>query len=150
MIIESLFTRVAIAGAVIPLTLASYAVAQEPADHTDHAAHQSAATATTASAERSPEAVVTNTRCPVMPENPVNPDIFVEHEGQRVYFCCDGCPAAFQQNPEQHLSRLPQFGGTESAPDEGHDSTESEPQAGHEQHESPRPAGHHGHSGHGH
>ena len=58
----------------------------------------------------SPEATATpfNTVCPVM-GGPVNPDISVECQGQRVLFCCGGCPRAFQANPERYLSELPQF-----------------------------------------
>lgn len=47
--------------------------------------------------------------CPVMEGNPINPEIFVEYQGKKVYFCCEACPATFLANPEQYLAKLPQF-----------------------------------------
>ncbi|MBP7049499.1 MAG: YHS domain-containing protein [Phycisphaerae bacterium] len=47
--------------------------------------------------------------CPVMEGNPINPDIFVEYKGKKVYFCCKGCPEKFLANPEKYLAKLPQF-----------------------------------------
>lgn len=38
----------------------------------------------------------------------------VEHEGRTYYFCCPGCDARFQANPEQFLSPAP--ASTEAAP----------------------------------
>ncbi len=55
---------------------------------------------------------ITNTYCPVMPDMQTNPEIFTDHKGKRVYFCCNNCKAAFGREPEKYLDRLPQFGGT--------------------------------------
>ena len=35
----------------------------------------------------------------------VNPQsaLHAEHDGQRYYFCCDGCRGAFLRSPEYHL-----------------------------------------------
>lgn len=87
-------------GAMLALSCAAFAQPAAPA---------------TAPAAVSPEAsaVVTNTMCPVMTSNPINPDIHIDYQGKRVHFCCDGCPATFQANPQQYLGNLPQFGGTE-------------------------------------
>lgn len=46
--------------------------------------------------------------CPVM-DGPINPSVYVEYEGERVYFCCPGCDKKFLANPEQYLDKLPQF-----------------------------------------
>ena len=53
-----------------------------------------------------------NERCPVMTDEPVKADKFVDFEGKRVYFCCDRCKAKFLANPKEYLANLPQFGGT--------------------------------------
>ena len=53
----------------------------------------------------------TNVMCPVMTDMKVDPDIFTDYHGKRVYFCCPSCKAAFGRNPEKYLSLLPQFGG---------------------------------------
>lgn len=48
------------------------------------------------------------TLCPVS-NKPIDPEHSVEHEGKRVYFCCDKCPAAFKKDPAKFLAKLPQF-----------------------------------------
>lgn len=50
------------------------------------------------------EAIAQKT-CPVM-GGPINPDIYVDHEGRRVYFCCQACVAKFKANPEKYLAKL--------------------------------------------
>ena len=36
-------------------------------------------------------AAKTQTTCPVMKGNPINPKLFVEQDGKRIYVCCAGC-----------------------------------------------------------
>lgn len=48
------------------------------------------------------------TKCPVSGK-PINPEAFVEYKGEKVYFCCPGCPKAFEENPEKYVAKLPQF-----------------------------------------
>lgn len=52
--------------------------------------------------------VAEQTSCPVM-GGAINKAIFVEYQGKKVYFCCQGCPAAFKADPEKYISKLPQF-----------------------------------------
>jgi YHS domain-containing protein len=40
--------------------------------------------------------------CPVTGK-PVKRDIFVEQDGLKVYFCCDGCPPKFKASPDKYL-----------------------------------------------
>ena len=47
--------------------------------------------------------------CPVMEGNPIDPNIYVEYQGKKVYFCCASCKATFLANPEKYLAKLPQF-----------------------------------------
>jgi len=61
---------------------------------------------------------VVQSTCPVMLGNKIDPNIYTEYRGKKVYFCCAKCKAAFEANPERYLDRLPQFaafqsGGTE-------------------------------------
>ena len=49
--------------------------------------------------------------CPVMEDNKIDPSIFTEYKGKKVYFCCPSCKTAFSKNPEKYLDRLPQFSG---------------------------------------
>ncbi len=48
------------------------------------------------------------TKCPVSGKQ-INPEASVEYKGEKVYFCCPGCPAAFQADPEKFIAKLPQF-----------------------------------------
>jgi YHS domain-containing protein len=43
--------------------------------------------------------------CPVSGE-PVDPKVFVEHDGAKVYFCCKGCIGKFQKDPEKYKAAL--------------------------------------------
>ncbi len=52
--------------------------------------------------------VTKQTTCPIM-GGKINKDIFVEHKGQKVYFCCKACVTKFQADPEKYLAKLPQF-----------------------------------------
>lgn len=67
--------------------------------------------------ERGQEAVAGTVQnmCPVLPGNKIDPDIFTEYMGKRVYFCCPSCKAAFLKDPERYVPRLPQFSGSEHA-----------------------------------
>jgi Cu(I)/Ag(I) efflux system membrane fusion protein len=56
--------------------------------------------------------------CPVM-GGPIDPNIFIEYRGRRVYFCCKGCDQKFRENPEQYLAKLPQFQEPPPAPQTG-------------------------------
>lgn len=47
--------------------------------------------------------------CPVMEGNRIDPDIYVDYQGRRVYFCCQVCKGAFEKEPEKYLPKLPQF-----------------------------------------
>jgi YHS domain-containing protein len=48
------------------------------------------------------------TKCPVSGK-PINAEVSVEHKGKKVYFCCPGCPPAFEKDPEKFAAKLPQF-----------------------------------------
>jgi YHS domain-containing protein len=46
--------------------------------------------------------------CPVTGD-PIDPNVFVEYKGKKVYFCCSMCIAPFNKNPEKYIAKLPQF-----------------------------------------
>ncbi len=76
-----------------------------------------------------------NATCPVMPGEPVDPDMFTDYEGKRIWFCCTKCKTKFARNPSAYLANLPQFGGVEAAaapedadiPDEGTEPSPGDP-----------------------
>ncbi|MEJ2226399.1 MAG: YHS domain-containing protein [Syntrophobacterales bacterium] len=45
------------------------------------------------------------TVCPVLEGNP-DKNIFVDYKGQRIYFCCEGCDAEFNKDPEKYLKKM--------------------------------------------
>ncbi len=49
------------------------------------------------------------TMCPIMDGKPINKAISTEYKGKKVYFCCPGCDTKFKEDPEQYISKLPQF-----------------------------------------
>jgi len=73
------------------------------------------------------ETGLTNTVCPVMPDETVDPSFFTDHDGSRVYFCCRRCVLRFEQNPEAYAESLAQVmpvamqGSTSQAGAGGHD-----------------------------
>ncbi len=66
------------------------------------------------SASSSPRGEITNKLCPVIEGEPVDPNIFVEYEGKRVYLCCMTCRKKFVADPTAYLANLPQFSDAES------------------------------------
>ena len=64
---------------------------------------------TTTTAPPAPEAtapvLAAQTACPIS-GTPIDKTKFVDYEGQRIYFCCDNCPNAFNNNPEEVITKL--------------------------------------------
>ena len=54
-------------------------------------------------------AVTEQTKCPILPNNPIDKNVFVEYKGKKVYFCCENCKAEFNKDPEKYVKDLPQF-----------------------------------------
>ena len=48
---------------------------------------------------------ITQKTCPVM-GNPIDPKVFVDYKGRRVYFCCKPCISKFQADPDKYLAKL--------------------------------------------
>lgn len=46
------------------------------------------------------------TLCPVM-GGEINPEVFIEYKGVKVYFCCWGCDDKFLAQPEKYIPKLP-------------------------------------------
>jgi len=59
---------------------------------------------------KSPEGVpapaaIAQKLCPVT-DDPIDPKIYVDYNGRRVYFCCEMCPPLFKKEPEKYLKKL--------------------------------------------
>jgi YHS domain-containing protein len=47
--------------------------------------------------------------CPVQ-GGKINKDLYVDYQGQRIYFCCPACIPIFKQNPEAYLKKMEREG----------------------------------------
>lgn len=48
----------------------------------------------------------TQDTCPMMDGQKIDKKYFADYQGKRVYFCCPGCVAAFNQNPEKIVKEM--------------------------------------------
>lgn len=62
----------------------------------------------TAHEEGSPpnDGSVTNALCPVTVDEPVDPSIYVQYEGSRIYFCCQRCRKQFLEDPQAYVQNV--------------------------------------------
>jgi Cu(I)/Ag(I) efflux system membrane fusion protein len=49
------------------------------------------------------------THCPVM-GGEIDPKVFVDHKGMRIYFCCPGCDTKFKKDPEAYIAKMRKAG----------------------------------------
>ena len=49
--------------------------------------------------------------CPVMGA-PINKEIYTDYNGKRIYFCCKGCVATFNKDPQKYLDKMSKDGVT--------------------------------------
>lgn len=45
------------------------------------------------------------TTCPISGEK-IDKKVFIDYQGQRIYFCCDKCKAKFEKEPEKYFEKL--------------------------------------------
>ena len=63
--------------------------------------------------------IVPQTTCPIMDGNKINKNIYVDHNGKRVYFCCRACVARFKEDPDKYVKQLEDEGITLDKTPEG-------------------------------
>ena len=51
------------------------------------------------------------TVCPVLGGN-VDKNVYADYKGKRIYFCCKGCDAEFNKDPEKYLKKMQDEGVT--------------------------------------
>ena len=56
-------------------------------------------------------AAIEQAKCPVM-GGVINKDLYVDHDGKRVYVCCPGCIDTVKADPETYISKLEAEGVT--------------------------------------
>ncbi len=58
--------------------------------------------------------------CPVM-GGKINPKLFADVKGKRIYVCCPGCVNAVKKNPDKYIKKLQEKGeAIESLPEDEH------------------------------
>ena len=79
--------------------------------------------------------------CPVMGSTltELSDELAVEHEGKTYYFCCAGCPEAFEKGPAKYIAAIEAGQGSEGT--EATDTGGAEAEHDHSEHD---------HTGHGH
>ena len=71
------------------------------------ASNKAEGTANAAGAANVASAGLLNSKCPLMPDHPIDPDVTVAFEGGKVAFCCAGCiPEWEQMSMAQKKARL--------------------------------------------
>lgn len=56
--------------------------------------------------------------CPVLGGN-IDKNVYVDYQGKRVYFCCQGCDNEFKKDPEKYMKKLKDAGVTPEAAPQG-------------------------------
>lgn len=84
---------------LLSILIASCIAARAAQAH-DHAHHGKMATTMESHDEKSVQK-----KCPVMGGD-IDSSVFVDHEGQRIYFCCESCKAEFRKDPAKYLAKL--------------------------------------------
>lgn len=52
-----------------------------------------------------PQVATGQRTCPVMGGR-INPAVYTDHEGKRVYFCCPRCIDTFKKDPERYVAKV--------------------------------------------
>jgi len=102
--VVSVFLTLAAGALTYPLSGAAHAdqaILVAESDSHSHGASE-AVTSSAAGAQRF---------CPITGE-PINKNVYLDHKGKRVYFCCNDCKAAFEKNPDKHIEALESKGIT--------------------------------------
>ncbi|MFN2287236.1 MAG: hypothetical protein ABR578_02765 [Chromatocurvus sp.] len=76
------------------------------------------------------------TTCPVM-GGKVNKDLYVDHDGKRVYVCCMGCIDAVRKDPQMYIKKLAEKGEVPAAVPQAAQKNQGahDAQSGHEGHQ---------------
>ena len=57
-----------------------------------------------ASAPQAP--AIAQKTCPVMEGGKIDPKLFAEHKGRKIYFCCQACIGMFKESPEKYIKKV--------------------------------------------
>jgi len=86
---------------VAPASAPAEPAHMEPEEHGEHGEH-GASPAPSATPSQTAGA---QTKCPLM-GGAIDKAIFADHDGKRVYFCCQQCVATFKEAPQKYVDKL--------------------------------------------
>ncbi len=86
-----------VAAVVVVLFLAGCGDNGKDQKKDEHKGHGAAAPAAPAK--------ITQKTCPIMGRK-IDPKLFADHKGRRVYFCCKMCIGKFEKDPEEYIKKL--------------------------------------------
>ncbi len=72
----------------------------------EHEGHEGSEAKPEAGAAKPAATEIAQKTCPVMAGNPINKDLYVDHNGRRVYFCCQMCVGKFKKDPAKYVKKL--------------------------------------------
>jgi YHS domain-containing protein len=49
---------------------------------------------------------ISQKKCPVCGGEAIDPTVFVEYKGKKVYFCCSHCKEPFEKNPDKYAASI--------------------------------------------
>ena len=55
--------------------------------------------------QKAETAAITQKTCPVM-GGKIDPNVYTDYNGRRVYFCCPACDKTFKKDPAKYLAKL--------------------------------------------
>ena len=50
--------------------------------------------------------VIAQKTCPVMEGGKIDPKLYADHKGRRIYFCCKACIGMFKKDPEKYVKKV--------------------------------------------
>ena len=89
----------AVAAVAVALFLAGCGDEGKVQGENEHKGHKQGAAAPADTTE------IAQKTCPVM-GGKINPKLFADHKGRRVYFCCKMCVEKFKKDPENYIKKV--------------------------------------------
>jgi YHS domain-containing protein len=86
------------AAMIVPLALAAVGCKSETAAPTPSSSAKTPGQPSTPAA-----AEIAQKTCPVRPNEKIDPTVFVDYNGRKIYFCCRDCIPVFQKDPVKYL-----------------------------------------------
>jgi hypothetical protein len=68
------------------------------------------------------------TTCPIMKGKAIDPNLYVDANGKRIYVCCPGCAVQIKADPDKYIKQMEAEGiELETSPDKEAAGSESDP-----------------------